>query len=106
MWWAADAPASGGSDTLIVLIFGLITALITGGVTVVVAVINRGGRTAASPPPVEPGTPVSERVAVVEVRTDQHARAIEDLEDALDVLDRRVNGNEIRVERIAKGRDQ
>lgn len=76
---------------------------ITALASVVIAVINRGGRTTSSPPaPAGNGadSKLTERVAVNESKLAGLDNAHGELEDTVDVLDRRHAKTEVRVENL------
>ena len=93
MWPQAAGAASQGGDGLLAAVIGLAGLVVTGVVTVVVALINRSGKAVPVPPPEpepepEPDITIRERVSIIEYRADAMDRSDEIRDRRLDQLER------------------
>lgn len=94
MWPQAADAASQGGDGLLAAVIGLAGLVVTGVVTVVVALINRSGKAVPVPPPEPEPEPeqhditIRERMSILEYRADSMDRADEIRDRRLDQLER------------------
>jgi hypothetical protein len=93
VWPLAAETAQQGGDGLLAAVIGLAGLVVTGVVTVVVTIINRGGKTLPAPDPEPDPTPetdltLRERMSILEYRADATDRAGEIRDRRLDQLER------------------
>lgn len=94
MWPQAADAASQGGDGLLAAVIGLAGLVVTGVVTVVVALINRSGKAVPVPPPEPEPEPeqhditIRERMSILEYRADAKDRADDVRDRRLDQVER------------------